>query len=96
MGNSHRAVASGHLVDATVPPGYMPWYEIAGVFYCNVVVCDILFGLISSLTGEGRLLSMGEARYESSARYDSCPAASDFFNRVFTVWNILFLNPLLF
>ena len=38
---------------------------------------------------------MGEVRYDRSARYGSCPAASDFFNGFFTVLTIRSITPLL-
>ena len=44
-GTSHHTAVSGHLVDAVVALGYIPWFESAVVIHCKVVVCDNLFGL---------------------------------------------------
>ena len=44
-GTSHHTAVSGHLVDAVVALGYIPWFESAVVVHCKVVVCDNLFGL---------------------------------------------------
>ena len=44
-GTSDHTAVSGHLVDAVVALGYIPWFKSAVVVHCKVVVCDNLFGL---------------------------------------------------
>ena len=52
-GTSHHTAVSGHLVDAVVAFGYIPWFEIAVIVHCKVVVCDNLFGLEAQLVRVG-------------------------------------------
>ena len=89
-----RTGFSGCSVDFVVALcGYQRLANVVGG-HCTAVVCGKLCGSAAK-EGDGKMLSTGVVRYVSSARYGSCPEASAFPRRFFTVWTDRSTKPLL-
>ena len=94
MSTGGRTGFSGCSVDFVVALcGYQRLVNVVGG-HCTAVVCGKLCGSAAK-EGDGKMLSTGVVRYVSSARYGSCPEASAFPRRFFTVWTDRSTKPLL-